>query len=94
MLMGSTANDFVAKISKALTEAERKGIYVTAGAGSCDLEAQQFGRHPSDEEEQMPAGRPHHLETPPGPGIPAVTTALRGFATSSMACRARVRSAA
>src|SRR5215213_528373 len=67
MLTGSTANDFVAKISKALTEAERKGIYVTAGAGSCDLEAQHFGRHPSDEEEPMPAGRPHHLETPPGP---------------------------
>ena len=63
--MGSTANDFVAKISKALTEAERKGIYVTAGAGSCDLEAQQFGRYPSDdEEEQVPQGRPHHLETP------------------------------
>jgi hypothetical protein len=70
MLMGSTANDFVAKISKALTEAERKGIYVTAGAGSCDLEAQQFGRHSSDEEEQMPTGRPHHLETPPGPRDP------------------------
>ena len=71
MLMGSTANDFVAKISKALTEAERKGIYVTAGAGSCDLEAQQFGRYPSDdEEEQVPQGRPHHLETPPGPRDP------------------------
>jgi hypothetical protein len=70
MLMGSTANDFVAKISKALTEAERKGIYVTAGAGSCDLEAQQFGRYPSDEEEQAPLGRPHHLETPPGPRDP------------------------
>jgi hypothetical protein len=70
MLMGSTANDFVAKISKALTEAERKGIYVTAGAGSCDLEAQQFGRYPSDEEEQAPLGRPHHLEAPPGPRDP------------------------
>src|SRR5215213_8475294 len=67
MLTGSTANDFVAKISKALTEAERKGIYVTAGAGSCDLEAQHFGPRPSDEVEQMPAGRPHHLETPVGP---------------------------
>src|SRR5215210_1120877 len=67
MLMGSTPNDFVAKISKALTEAERKGVYVTAGAGSCDLEAQQFGRYPSDEEEQAPLGRPYHLETPPGP---------------------------
>jgi hypothetical protein len=69
MLMGSTANDFVAKISKALTEAERKGIYVTAGAGSCDLEAQQFSRHSSNEG-QSPAGRPHHLESPPGPRDP------------------------
>src|SRR3712207_4852961 len=69
MLMGSAANDFVAKISKALVEAERRGIHVTAGAGSCDLEAQQFGRYPSDEE-QTPPGRPHHLETPPGPRDP------------------------
>jgi hypothetical protein len=69
MLMGSTANDFVAKISKALVEAERRGIHVTAGAGSCDLEAQQFGRYLSDEE-HTPLGRPHHLETPPGPRDP------------------------
>jgi len=66
MLMGSTANDFVAKISKALTDAERKGVYVTAGAGSCDLEAQQFPSHAA-EEEPIPTGRPHHLEEPPGP---------------------------
>jgi hypothetical protein len=66
MLMGSTANDFVAKISKALTEAERKGVYVTAGAGSCDLEAQQFPSHTA-EEEPTSTGRPHHLEEPPGP---------------------------
>ena len=70
MLMGSTANDFVAKINKALTEAERKGIHVTAGAGSCDLEAQHFDRYSSQEEEQTPLGRPHHLETPPGPRDP------------------------
>ncbi len=69
MLMGSTASDFVAKISEALIEAERKGIYVTTGAGLCDLEAQQFGQH-SDEEEQTPPGRPHHLESPPGPRDP------------------------
>ncbi len=66
MLAGSTAKDFVSKISEALAQAERKGIYVTAGAGSCDLEAQQFARHPSNEEEPTPAGRPHHLESPPG----------------------------
>jgi hypothetical protein len=69
MLMGSTASDFVAKISEALIEAERKGIYVTTGAGLCDLEAQQFGHH-SNEEEQSPPGRPHHLESPPGPRDP------------------------
>src|ERR671917_1382026 len=69
MLMGSAASDFVAKISKALVEAERRGIHVTAGAGSCDLEAQQFGRYPSDEE-HTPLGRPFHLETPPGPRDP------------------------
>ncbi|MDQ3842107.1 MAG: hypothetical protein M3262_06085, partial [Actinomycetota bacterium] len=67
MLAGRTAKDFVAKISEALTEAERKGIYVTAGSGSCDLEAQQFARHSSDEEETFPIGRPYHLESPPGP---------------------------
>ena len=67
MLAGRTAKDFVAKISEALTEAERKGIYVTAGSGSCDLEAQQFARHSSDEEEYFPIGQPYHLESPPGP---------------------------
>jgi hypothetical protein len=68
MLMGSsTTKDFVARISGALAEAERKGIYITAGAGSCDLEAQQFARHSSDEEEPFPKGHPHHLELPPGP---------------------------
>jgi hypothetical protein len=66
MLAGSTAKDFVAKISDALSGAERRGIYVTAGAGSCDLEAQQFSRH-STEEEPVPPGRPYHLEEPPGP---------------------------
>jgi hypothetical protein len=70
MLMGSAASDFVAKISKALVEAERRGIHVTAGAGSCDLEAQQFGRYPGNEVDQTPQGRTHHLETPPGPRDP------------------------
>jgi hypothetical protein len=66
MLMGSAADDFVAKISTALVGAGRKGIHVTAGAGSCDLENQQFSRH-TTEEEPAPTGRPHHLEEPPGP---------------------------
>ena len=64
--MGRAANDFVAKISVALAGAGRRGIHVTVGAGVCDLEAQQFSRHPADEEENS-SGRPHHLEEPPGP---------------------------
>src|SRR5215203_1279036 len=67
MLAGRTAKDFVAKISEALAEAGRKGVYVTAGVGSCALEAQQFARHSPEEEEPFPTGRPHHLESPPGP---------------------------
>src|SRR5919112_1587916 len=66
MRAGSTSNDFVEKISQALEGAERRGIHVTVGAGSCDLEAQQFGMLPH-EEEQTPVGRPHHLESPVGP---------------------------
>ena len=65
MLMGSTANEFVAKISNALAGASRRGIHVTAGA--CDLETQQFSRNAVEEEVPIPAGRPHHLEEPPGP---------------------------
>jgi hypothetical protein len=72
MRLGSTSKDFVAKISDALSGAERRGIYVTTGAGSCDLEAQQFSRHSVEEEERIPGERPHHLETPPGPRDPGV----------------------
>ena len=67
MLAGRTSKDFVTKISDALSEAVCRGIYVTAGAGSCDLEAQQFSRHSPENEEPIPAGRPYHLEKPPGP---------------------------
>lgn len=67
MLMGSTSKDFVSRISEAIAGARRKGIHVIAGAGTCDLEAQQFAPRPADEEERAPVGRPHHLETPPGP---------------------------
>src|SRR4028119_1850096 len=67
MPTGRPAKDFVAKISDALIQAERRGIYVTAGAGSCDLETQQFAHHSSEDEEASPTGRPHHLESPPGP---------------------------
>ena len=65
-MQAGNAEDFVGKISRALEGAGRKGIHVTAGAGSCDLEAQQFGMFPP-EEEQTPVGRPHHLESPVGP---------------------------
>jgi hypothetical protein len=67
MLMGSTANEFVARMSSALVGASRRGIHVTAGAGTCDLENQQFSRRPTDEDEPTPTGRPYHLEEPPGP---------------------------
>ena len=59
-------DDFVAKISQAIEGAGRRGIHVTAGAGSCDLEAQQFDRRLPEEDEPFPTGRPHHLESPVG----------------------------
>jgi hypothetical protein len=67
MRAGSGSKDFVEMISQALDGAGRKGIHVTAGAGSCDLEAQQFNPDLQDDEETLPAGRPHHLESPVGP---------------------------
>src|SRR5215213_2120379 len=65
MQVGNAVEDFVVKISWALEGAGRRGIHVTAGAGSCDLEAQQFGGLP-EEGESSSTGRPHHLETPVG----------------------------
>jgi hypothetical protein len=65
MQAGSAVDDFVAKISQAIEGAGRRGIHLTAGAGACDLEAQQFGGLPA-EEEPFPTGRPHHLESPVG----------------------------
>ena len=69
MLTGRTTDDFVGRLGQALEQAGRRGIHITAGNGACDLEAQQFSRDASDEE-QFPPGRPHHLETPPGPRDP------------------------
>ncbi len=60
--------DFVDKISQALDDAGRRGIHVTAGAGTVHLEGQQFAHSPvEDEEDGPPPGRPFHLEEPPGP---------------------------
>jgi hypothetical protein len=70
MLTNRTTDDFVARLGRALEQAGRKGVYVTAGNGACDLEAQQFSRQGPEEEDHGPAGRPHHLETPPGPRDP------------------------
>ena len=71
MLAGSASEDFVTKISRALEGAGRRGIHVTAGAGTVDLEGQQFAhRPPEDEEDGAPPGRPFHLEDPPGPRHP------------------------
>ncbi len=67
MRAGSASKDFVEKISQALEGAGRKGIHVSVGAGSCDLEAQQFNPDLQEDEETFPAGRPHHLESPVGP---------------------------
>ena len=50
---------------------DRRGIQVTAGAGTSHLESQQFAHRPAeDEEDAAPPGRPHHLEEPPGPRHP------------------------
>ena len=68
MLAGSASKDFVTKMSQALEDAGRKGIHVTAGAGTVHLEGQQFAHRPvEDEEDGAPQGRPFHLEEPPGP---------------------------
>lgn len=68
MLAGSASKDFVTKISQALEDAGRRGIHVTAGAGTVHLEGQQFAHRPvEDEEDGAPQGRPFHLEEPPGP---------------------------
>src|SRR5215212_3191275 len=66
-MRAGSAEDFVGKISQALRVAGRSGIHVTAGVGSCDLEAQQFDPDLQADEETFPAGRPHHLESPVGP---------------------------
>ncbi len=83
MLAGSASKDFVTKISQALEDAGRRGIHVTAGAGTVHLEGQQFAHSPvEDEEDGAPPGRPFHLEEPPGPrdiGRPDGTSRLCYF---------------
>src|ERR687893_607736 len=83
MPVGSMSKDFVAKIGQALEDAGRRGIHVTPGAGTCDLEAQQFAHRPAEDvEDGPPPGRPFHLEDPPGPrdiGEPDGTSKLCYF---------------
>src|ERR687893_1927167 len=83
MPVGSMSKDFVAKIGQALEDAGRRGIHVTPGAGTCDLEAQQFAHRPAEDvEDRPPPGRPFHLEEPPGPrdiGEPDGTSKLCYF---------------
>jgi hypothetical protein len=83
MPVGSMSKDFVAKIGQALEDAGRRGIHVTPGAGTCDLEAQQFAHRPAEDvEDGPPPGRPFHLEEPPGPrdiGEPDGTSKLCYF---------------
>jgi hypothetical protein len=81
MLMGSTANDFVGRVSRALGDAQKQGINITAGAGAGALEFQQLARRILEEQEPPP-GRPRHLESPPGsrdPGSPDGTSRLCYF---------------
>ncbi len=78
MLTGRTTDDFVARLGRALEQAGRRGIHVTVGNGTCDLEAQQFSRDAPDEE-QFPPGRPHHLEAPPGPRDPGTPDGASKF---------------
>ena len=83
MLAGSASEDFVTKIRRALDGAGHRGIHVTAGAGTVDLEGQQFAHRPvEDEDDGIPPGRPFHLEEPPGPrdiGEPDGTSRLCYF---------------
>jgi hypothetical protein len=65
MLTGSTATDFAARIVRALEDAGRQGIRISAGSGA-DLELGQLTRVAPDEEDRATAGRPRHLEMPPG----------------------------
>ena len=69
MLTGSTATDFAARIVRALEDAGRQGIRISAGSGA-DLELGQLTRGAPDEEDRGAAGRPRHLETPPGAAEP------------------------
>lgn len=48
--------------------AEREGVRVAGGAGSCDLEAHHFAH--LDVEGQSSEDGPSHLEDPPGPRDP------------------------
>ena len=81
MLAGRTPKDFVARISAALAGADRRGIRITAGTGTCDLEMQQLTRRTSDEETTQFTGS-RHLEGPPkqiDPGRPNASSRLCYF---------------
>ncbi len=68
MPVGSVSTDFVDKMGRALEDAGRRGIHVTPGAGTVDLESQLFAHRPAEDvEDASPPGRPFHLEEPPGP---------------------------
>ncbi len=69
MPAGSTANDFAARVVRAMEDARAQGIRISAGGGE-DLELGQLARRRPDDEVAAPNGRPHHLETPPGPRDP------------------------
>jgi hypothetical protein len=60
--------DFAARIDRALAAAAKHGVRFSAGAGAGDIEIQ--GLVGGAEDEGQAGGRPHHLETPPGPRDP------------------------
>ncbi len=60
--------DFAARIDRALAAATKHGVRFSAGAGAGDMEVQQLTG--GAEDEGQTGGRPHHLETPPGPRDP------------------------
>jgi hypothetical protein len=80
MAMGSTVDEFATRFVRALEGAARQGVHIAPGSGAGDLEFQQLGSGAPDGE--LPAGRPRHLETPPGPrdpGAPDGTSRLCYF---------------
>jgi hypothetical protein len=80
MLSGRTAGDFITRVGRALEDAGRQSIRVSAGAGTCDLEMQNL-RAGGTEDDVSHEG-PLHLEEFVGrkdPGAPDGSSGLCYF---------------